>query len=113
MPDRLKWLVEQGVLDRREYSHQPPRSEYVLTDKGAELCSLLMVMVAWGDRWTAGDAGPPVLYRHQDCGHTSHPELHCSHCGRPMNAGNIDLPPVREQPRSREDPARPRWLPYV
>jgi DNA-binding HxlR family transcriptional regulator len=93
LTERLKWLVEQGILERQEYSRRPPRSEYALTAKGSELCSLLMVMVAWGDRWTAGDAGPPVLYRHHDCGHIGHPELHCSHCDRPMNAGNIDILP--------------------
>lgn len=31
--------------------------------KGAELVDLLMVMVGWGDKWLAGEAGPPVLYR--------------------------------------------------
>src|SRR5215831_782169 len=93
LTERLKWLVGQGILDRQEYSRRPPRSEYVLTAKGTELCGLLMVMVTWGDRWTAGDAGPPVLYRHHDCGHTGHPELHCSYCDRPMNAGNIDILP--------------------
>lgn len=30
--------------------------EYTLTAKGAELCDLLLVMVRWGDRWTAGSS---------------------------------------------------------
>src|SRR5512138_1438594 len=59
LTQRLTWLVEQGILERREYSSRPVRHEYVLTGKGAELCDLLMVMVRWGDRWTAGEAGPP------------------------------------------------------
>src|SRR3712207_6809697 len=72
LAERLSWLVEQGVLARREYSSRPPRSEYTLTDKGTELCDLLLVMVRWGDRWTAGEAGPPVLHRHHACGRASH-----------------------------------------
>src|SRR5580698_6249763 len=32
-----------------------------LAEKGAELIDLLMVMAGWGDRWLAGEAGPPVL----------------------------------------------------
>src|SRR3954469_4511528 len=38
LAERLRWLVEHGVLDRREYSRHPPRYEYVLTAKGTELC---------------------------------------------------------------------------
>jgi DNA-binding HxlR family transcriptional regulator len=93
LTERLGWLVESGVLAREEYSTRPPRSEYVLTAKGRELCELLMVMVKWGDRWTAGDAGPPILYRHHYCGRPSSVELRCAHCGEPMSAGDVDVLP--------------------
>jgi len=93
LTERLKWLVQAGVLAREPYSHRPARSQYVLTAKGTELVELLMVMAKWGDRWTAGDAGPPVLYRHRACGEIAHVELHCSACDRPMSAGDIDLLP--------------------
>jgi len=87
------WLTGNGVLERREYASKPPRYEYVLTVKGLELFSVLMVMVRWGDKWLAGTAGPPVLYRHQACGQISHVELHCSECGQPMSATDIDVLP--------------------
>ena len=93
LAERLRWLVEQGVLERREYSAKPPRHEYALTPKGTELVELLMVMVRWGDRWTAGEAGPPVLYRHQACGRVAHVELRCSQCGEPMGPDDIDVLP--------------------
>ncbi|AOS64526.1 winged helix-turn-helix transcriptional regulator [Actinoalloteichus hymeniacidonis] len=93
LTERLNWLVENEVLKRQEYSNRPPRHEYVLTAKGQELCDLLLVMVRWGDRWTAGEAGPPVLYRHHTCGKISHVELSCSECGRPMHATNVDVLP--------------------
>lgn len=93
LAERLKWLVENGVLERRAYSARPPRHEYTLTVKGMELCDLLLVMARWGDRWTAGEAGPPVLYRHHACGEIGHAELHCSACGRPMHATDVDVLP--------------------
>ena len=93
LTQRLAWLVEQGILQRRQYSTRPPRHEYVLTSKGQELCDLLLVMVRWGDRWTGGEAGPPVLYRHHACDQIGHVELHCSHCGQPMRATDIDVLP--------------------
>jgi hypothetical protein len=81
----------RGVLERRRYQDRPPRYEYVLTDKGTELVDLLMVMVAWGDRWADDGAGPPVLYRHRACGEISHVELRCAHCGTTMRADDVDL----------------------
>jgi HxlR-like helix-turn-helix protein len=86
-------MTEAGVLERREYSARPPRHDYVLTAKGLELFEVLMVMVAWGDKWLAGEAGPPVLYRHHACGQISHVELRCSDCGQPMRATDIDVLP--------------------
>jgi DNA-binding HxlR family transcriptional regulator len=93
LTERLGWLVESGVLDRQQYSARPPRYEYVLTDKGAQLCDVLLVMAGWGDRWLAGDAGAPVLYRHHDCDAISQAELHCSGCGEPLGIANIDVLP--------------------
>jgi DNA-binding HxlR family transcriptional regulator len=93
LSERLSWLVESGVVERQEYFSRPPRYEYTLTEKGAQLCDILFVMARWGDRWLAGDAGPPVLYRHHDCGEISHGELRCSHCQRPMGANNVDVLP--------------------
>lgn len=92
LTERLNHLVDRGVLERRPYDRRP-RYEYVLTGKGAELVQILMLMTAWGDRYLAGEAGPPVLYRHHACGEITHPELRCAHCGDPMGARDIDLLP--------------------
>ena len=93
LSERLKWLVDNEILERREYSTRPPRHEYALTPKGTELCDLLLVMAHWGDRWTAGESGPPVLHRHHTCGQIAHVQLHCSECNQPMRATDIDLLP--------------------
>lgn len=92
LTERLNHLVDQGVLERRPYDLRP-RFEYHLTTKGAELVDLLMVMVRWGDTHLAGEAGPPVLYRHHACGEISSVDLRCSHCGKPMHSGDVDLLP--------------------
>jgi DNA-binding HxlR family transcriptional regulator len=93
LTERLKWLVESGILERRQYESRPPRYEYVLTAKGAELVDLLMVMVAWGDKWADNGAGPPVLYRHRACGEISHVQLCCAHCGESMRGGDVEVLP--------------------
>ncbi|HEY3979863.1 MAG TPA: helix-turn-helix domain-containing protein [Streptosporangiaceae bacterium] len=92
LTERLSHLIGQGVIERRPYDRRP-RYEYHLTAKGTELLDLLMVMVGWGDKWLAGEAGPPVLYRHHACGEISAADLRCARCGEPMHAGDIDLLP--------------------
>src|SRR5688500_13507634 len=91
LSQRLAHLVDTGVLERRRYSERPPRDEYALTEMGREFVDVLMSMVRWGDRWTAGDAGPPALYRHHACGQIAHVEPHCSACGEVMHAGDVSV----------------------
>lgn len=93
LTERLKWLVESGVLARQQYEQRPPRYEYKLTAKGTELVDLLMVMVAWGDKFADDGAGPPVLYRHRSCGEISHVELRCAHCGESMRGDDVEILP--------------------
>jgi len=92
LTERLNHLVEHGVLERRPYDSRP-RYEYHLTQMGTELVDVLMVMVGWGDRWLAGKAGPPVLYRHHACGEVSSVDLRCTGCGEPMHADDVDVLP--------------------
>jgi len=88
---RLERLVDHGVLERRAYSERPPRHDYLLTEKGRELVDVLLAMVAWGDRWTAGEKGPPVLLRHRACGELTHAEIRCAHCGQALHADEVSV----------------------
>jgi DNA-binding HxlR family transcriptional regulator len=90
---RLERLVDRGLLERRAYSDRPPRHDYILTDKGSELVDVLLAMVAWGDRWTAGSAGPPLLLRHQACGELTHAVIRCARCGEPLHSKDVTVEP--------------------
>jgi hypothetical protein len=111
LAERLKWLMAQGVLEQRLYSERPLRHEYLLTEKGWELADVLLAIAAWGDRWTAGDAGPPVLRRHRACGELTHAELRCAHCGEQLHARDVEVEPgpgakvaVKSEPDARLAP---------
>ncbi len=93
LAERLKHLAEAGMLERRRYAERPARYEYVLTRKGLEFVDVLMAMAAWGDRWTAGEAGPPVLRRHRTCGQITQVEIRCGACGEPLTAADVDVEP--------------------
>src|SRR5690242_13863308 len=51
LADRLKKLVDAGVMVRRQYEERPPRYEYRLTPMGIELSPALVALMRWGDRW--------------------------------------------------------------
>lgn len=93
LAERLDWLVENEVLEKRAYSEHPPRYDYVLTQKGQELADVLLAIMAWGDRWTAGDAGPPVLFRHSVCGHLTHAEIRCAACSELLHSQDVEALP--------------------
>jgi len=89
LTDRLTLLVDHGILDRRPYQTQPPRSEYRLTEKGLELYPVLISLMRWGDRWATGAGGPPVVLTHKECGHDGLPVMSCPHCGVPVGARDM------------------------
>jgi peroxiredoxin/DNA-binding HxlR family transcriptional regulator len=55
LTERLAMLVERGVLERRQYSDRPPRSEYHLTDAGRGLLPVLIALQNWGAQHVMGD----------------------------------------------------------
>lgn len=98
LSDRLRRLVEEGLMAKRPYQTEPVRYDYVLTEKGADFFGVLMAMARWGDRWLAGEAGPPVILHHTRCGHDSHAEVVCANCREPLAA---------EETRLRTGPGHP------
>ncbi|TML64770.1 MAG: helix-turn-helix transcriptional regulator [Actinobacteria bacterium] len=90
LAERLRTLVDNGVLERRRYSERPDRYEYRLTDKGRDLYPVVVSLLRWGDRWMTGTAEPPVELRHRACGHQMHPELACPECGEWVDPRDVD-----------------------
>jgi DNA-binding HxlR family transcriptional regulator len=87
--ERLKTLVDHGVLLKVAYQDRPPRFEYRLTEKGLDLYPVIMAVVNFGDRHYAGDAGAPLLYNHRACGCDFHPVMTCSECHAPVTARDV------------------------
>jgi DNA-binding HxlR family transcriptional regulator len=87
--DRLRKLVDGGVLKKVAYQESPLRHEYRLTPKGKELHPVLMALVHWGDTHMAGKAGRPLLHRHESCGHLFKPVMVCSECREPLVARHV------------------------
>jgi DNA-binding HxlR family transcriptional regulator len=92
LTDRLRRLVESGILERRLYQERPPRYEYRLTDKGRDLWPVTVAFLKWGDRYLAED-GPPRLILHRGCGGEVTERLACSKCGAELTVQDVEAKP--------------------
>ncbi len=88
LTDRLKRLVDVGILRKRPYQERPVRYEYALSRRGVELWPALMSLKVWGDRHLAPE-GPPLLILHRDCGGELDDRLHCSRCGAELGPTDV------------------------
>jgi DNA-binding HxlR family transcriptional regulator len=77
---RLERLVEEGILVKRPYQERPLRSEYRLTEKGADLWPVLVSMLQWGDRHALKGERPMIL-QHRGCGGELDDRRRCLTCG--------------------------------
>ena len=82
---RLRTLTGAGILQRRQYNEHPARYEYRLTDAGRDLYPVITTLMRWGDKYLAGDDGPPMVLRHR-CGHPVVATVICEACGEPLEA---------------------------
>lgn len=89
LSDRLRRLVEAGILVRWPYQEHPERFEYRLTQKGHDLYPALIALMRWGDKYMVDGDGPPLVLVHKDCGHETFPVLACSACGEPITARDV------------------------
>jgi DNA-binding HxlR family transcriptional regulator len=103
LTDRLKGLVDRGVLERVRYQNAPPRFEYRLSARGTELFGATLLLLGWEQVWSPRSTAPQPL-RHKTCGHPMSPELICSLCGQPITFDNTEYEVLRV-PEKRRLPA--------
>ncbi|MEI2653683.1 MAG: helix-turn-helix domain-containing protein [Microthrixaceae bacterium] len=88
LADRLKKLVDAGIMVRRRYQTSPERFEYRLTPMGMELSPALVALMRWGDRWLNDGRSPTVLV-HEPCGSELEQGFWCRTCQQTFTPGDI------------------------
>ena len=71
---------------------------YFLSQKGLDLWPALIALLSWGDRYSPGPEGPPMLIVHKECGGAVSDRGICESCGKVLHA------------RDTRGPARPPAL---
>jgi DNA-binding HxlR family transcriptional regulator len=83
---RLQRLLDEDILERRQYQGNPARFEYFLTEKGLDLWPTLIALLNWGDRYSPTPAGPPKTILHKVCGGRVSDRGTCEECGKILHA---------------------------
>lgn len=89
LSDRLRALVAAGVLERHGYRSNPVWYEYRLTEMGRALYPAIVMLMRWGDEFLAGPEGPPLILRHDLCGHDTAAITVCSHCRQQLRPADV------------------------
>lgn len=87
---RLATLVETGMLERRQYSEHPPRYEYFLTEAGRDFRTVILAMLAWGNRHFAQD-GLATIIVDRKTGEVADPILIDRISGRPLTSADFKV----------------------
>ena len=88
--ERLKSLVQNGIVGKSQYSSRPPRFEYALEEKGRALFPVTMMLLRWEKTWSLRRATMAIDIVHQDCGEPTIPVPQCAHCGEAVSAHDIE-----------------------
>ena len=78
---RLRSLTDEGVLESRVYQSNPPRSEYLATERGRSLWPVLVSIWEWERHWVPDHTDPLPDMRHDSCGRDFTPLAACGSCG--------------------------------
>ncbi len=91
LTQRLTRLVDEGLLEKRQYEERPPRWEYRLTDKGREFYRVLAAMWRWGMDWQWTDDDPALQLVDKETGEEIVPLVVDERTGVPIDVRRLRL----------------------
>ena len=63
------------------------------TEKGRAIGPAVIMLMKWGDRYYAGEEGPPRLTSHRGCGGEVDDRLRCARCGELVEFSKLAVEP--------------------
>jgi DNA-binding HxlR family transcriptional regulator len=79
LAERLRRLVDHGIMTKVVYQEHPRRHEYRLTDAGVALSPVLVALVRWSEQHIPG-AEPTTALVHAPCGTELEQAFWCRTC---------------------------------
>ena len=90
LAERLEYLAAQKIIKRSQRADSQ-RHQYQLLERGMDIYPILLNLMAWGDKWFADQNGPPVILKHNSCGHELVLSMACSNCDKNLNYQEVSF----------------------
>jgi DNA-binding HxlR family transcriptional regulator len=100
LAERLRTLVEHGVLERREDPDRAGRHVYELSETGRGLWPALHALLRWGEHFRA----PRREFAHATCGTRLDVDGACPTCGATPGPGEVQTRLATGAEPGRDDP---------
>lgn len=92
LTDRLKRLMEHGMLAQNRYAPGKGRFEYIFTEKSRAFFAVLFSLTLWSEEYLYSPAEPDTVIRdHKLGGHTLKPALCCDQCGTVIEISDVKI----------------------
>jgi DNA-binding HxlR family transcriptional regulator len=91
LTQRLRTLVQKGMLNAREYQASPRRVTYHLTKKSMALYPHTLMVWEWERRWGTRRSALPAKLTHLPCNANFRPQLVCEYCRRKVKLRDLLL----------------------
>lgn len=101
LSDRLRGLVEDGILERQPDPKHAGRHIYELTQAGRELWPVLYALLVWGGRHRGTNSR---VFKHADCGTLLDESGRCTKCDLTPGVEDIVSEVRRGRRKVRDDP---------
>ena len=89
LADRLKKLLETGMLRKEPYQERPVRYEYRLTEKGKSIFPVLMMLIGWAEENVPTTGTSPYQFVAKDTGKPIKAALYDDESGEKLTLYNI------------------------
>ncbi|MFI5510306.1 winged helix-turn-helix transcriptional regulator [Mycobacterium sp. NPDC051804] len=86
---RLRSMTGEALLERRSYQSNPPRSEYVITERSRSLWPVLVSIWEWERHWVPDHDDPLPRMRHTTCGRDFTPVVTCGSCAEVVSEKEV------------------------
>lgn len=93
LTDRLRHLVEEGMLTQIDVGKRGTRFEYVPTQKAKDFQVPLMAILQWGDKWVSGQGNEPVVAMDHESGVAVAPLVVRTTSGRAVSSDQLMYKP--------------------
>ena len=94
LSERLRHLVDEGLLNRIPIAESPRHHEYRLTEKGRAVYPVALALLAWSGGWRGEQQESALGLVHETCGATLSVEFKCRECDEAIRRKDLQWPPI-------------------